>query len=428
MVGPVSSAGTTVFGTVYCANETVLEAMTMPGNYNAGPCCGNTFNVSAVNVNNIGFDLRVERTCPGVKGGCTGVYIGWGQELLLAWKAGASTSACKFPAPVAPSPPKPPPPPSPMQCYYSSPALPPSEIKEVLIIDADHLDEGYHGQVTDVNNRYFDVFWPRALRIAKELKAAGNKETYSYTTFSWLVSLFFSCPPNATGVHTGATGKGPRTILHCPNETYKEEVRIAIKEGVLTWAAFPFNSELSAYDRSLIEFGINHTHALDDYFGVKRKITLPDRDVPGITRSLIPILLENGIGAINEAPNGAMHPTNVPPAFIWKDADSVNHVVNQQHGVAGVTPPSGKEIVVMWWEEGCDSNCLRQFPGSDVAVLFDWRGEDSGPNVGSAADVLKLYAQVRGSLLMIRSLHNISSYPLATPNLPRVRLRRYASL
>ena len=27
------------------------------------------------------------------------------------------------------------------------------QVKEVLIIDADHLDEGYHGQVTDVNNR-----------------------------------------------------------------------------------------------------------------------------------------------------------------------------------------------------------------------------------------------------------------------------------
>jgi hypothetical protein len=142
-----------------------------------------------------------------------------------------------------------------------------------------------------------------------------------------------------------------RTTLHCPNETYKAEVRSAIEQGVLTWTAFPFNSELAAYDPSLIAFGINHTHALDDYFGVKRKITFPDRDVPGVSRSLIPILLENGIGAINESPNGAMYPTNVPPAFVWKDTDSVNSVVNQQHGVSGVAPPSNKEIVVMWCEK-----------------------------------------------------------------------------
>ena len=49
------------------------------------------------------------------------------------------------------------------------------------------------------------------------------------------------------------------------------QVREAIEQGVLTWAAFPFNSELGAYDASLLHFGINHTHALDDFFGLPRK-------------------------------------------------------------------------------------------------------------------------------------------------------------
>ena len=108
--------------------------------------------------------------------------------------------------------------------------------------------------------------------------------------------------------------------------------------------------------------------------------------MPGITRALIPLLLEHGIAAINEAPNGAMYSTNVPPAFVWRDEDTANDVVNRPHGVAGVSPPSGKELLVMWWqggnnvqEGGCGTMCLKQFPGSDVAVLFDWRGEDSGP-------------------------------------------------
>ena len=34
-----------------------------------GPCCGNTFNLTAQNVNNIGFDVVVERTCPGMPAG-----------------------------------------------------------------------------------------------------------------------------------------------------------------------------------------------------------------------------------------------------------------------------------------------------------------------------------------------------------------------
>jgi hypothetical protein len=111
-----------------------------------GPCCGNVFNVSVSGVNNVGFDVKVTRFCGA--SGCHGKFIGWGQQLLLSWKAGSA--ACPFPQPAGPTPPPPPPPP---QCYYGKAGLPPNAIREVLIVDADHLDEGYHGQVTDVNNR-----------------------------------------------------------------------------------------------------------------------------------------------------------------------------------------------------------------------------------------------------------------------------------
>ena len=46
--------------------------------------------------------------------------------------------------------------------------------------------------------------------------------------------------------------------------------------------------------------------------------------------------------------------------------------------VAGVSPPSGEETLVMWWQQDCDTFCMQKFPQSDLAVLFDWRGEDSG--------------------------------------------------
>lgn len=124
-----------------------------------GACCGNTFNVSALNVTNVGFVLRVARTCPQLPGGnCTGKFIGWGQQLLLAWKASAKADAksCKFqplPGPPSPGPPSPPPPAAPTTCYYAHAGLADEDIKHVVIVSADHLDEGYHGQVTDVNNR-----------------------------------------------------------------------------------------------------------------------------------------------------------------------------------------------------------------------------------------------------------------------------------
>ena len=113
-----------------------------------GPCCGNTFNISIANISNIAFDVRVERTCPNLPGGhCTGKYVGWGQQLLLSWRSGQRPSSCKFPPPPGPSPSPPAPPP---KCFYSQPGLPDEQITDVIIINADHLDVGYHGQVVDV--------------------------------------------------------------------------------------------------------------------------------------------------------------------------------------------------------------------------------------------------------------------------------------
>ena len=65
-----------------------LPATCTPGSaasLGAGGCCGNLFNISVLNVNNVGFDF-VERYCGAQP--CSGISIGWGQELLLSWKAG----------------------------------------------------------------------------------------------------------------------------------------------------------------------------------------------------------------------------------------------------------------------------------------------------------------------------------------------------
>ena len=51
-------------------------------------------------------------------------------------------------------------------------------------------------------------------------------------------------------------------------------------------------------DPSLIEAGLALTWALDDRFKVPRKHTLSQRDVPGMTRALIPLLKGAGVRAI----------------------------------------------------------------------------------------------------------------------------------
>jgi hypothetical protein len=292
-----------------------------------------------------------------------------------------------------------------------------------VIIDADHFDLGYHGLIADVVNMYFDTFWPKALKISKELRDNNHTEKYVYTTFSWLASAYLSCPPNQG--------------LHCPSVEQLATFKDAVKRGDITWPAFPFNSEHAAYDPSMVQFGVNMTHALDDLLGVPRKRVLANRDVPGLTRSLIPVLSAVGVRAINIAPNAQMAPSNVPPAFVWKDSGSGGGGGNGS-SLFGVKDPSNQEMLTLFWDGwnygipgqpsgGCNMICYQTFPGCDTAVYFDWRGEDSGPNVDSAADVLKLYAEARaqypGAEVVAGGLEDIVSAllkPAAYAALPRL--------
>ena len=69
--------------------------------------------------------------------------------------------------------------------------------------------------------------------------------------------------------------------------------------------------------------------------GQSEKVTLSQRDVPGMTRSVLPILSTAGVQAISVGVNGASMPPNVPRVFMWRDP------------VSNVTVPS------MWHPHGC---------------------------------------------------------------------------
>ena len=99
----------------------------------------------------------------------------------------------------------------------------------------------------------------------------------------------------------------------------------------------------------------------------------------------------------------------MPPAFIWRDAPSAKQLsdtLNSSSRLFGVDSPTGTEMLTLFWDGwnygvpgqpdgGCDMICFQTFPGCDVAVYFNWLGEDSGPNVADAAAVLQLYEQAR---------------------------------
>jgi hypothetical protein len=129
----------------------------------------------------------------------------------------------------------------------------------------------------------------------------------------------------------------------------------------------------------MLAAGVGLCHALDDRFGLPRKQTVSQRDVPGTTRSAIPTLRRAGVAAFSNGVNGASTPPFVPRAFVWHDAASNMSLPTLVHpyGYGGLSYESA--VVV---------------PGLSHALVFAWRGDNAGPP-GSVAEIASDLASVQ---------------------------------
>jgi hypothetical protein len=252
------------------------------------------------------------------------------------------------------------------ECYFASEGLP---IKTIHMINSNHFDAGYANLTVDVVNMYFDVYFQRAASVGAELRSpkhAGKKGAgpLKWMTFSWLISLFFECPPGM--------------LIHCPNDQQKTNISDAIAAHDIVWPAFPHNAELATGDPSLLKFGVELSQNLAARFNASAASVLSTRDVPGMPRSSLKILKEAGVTALSEGMNGRMVPVNVPPSFVWRSQE-----------VGG-----NEEVTLMptlWhWhgygQIGEPGNPIR-IPGTDDALCYCWRGDNEGPPL-SAMEVL----------------------------------------
>lgn len=87
--------------------------------------------------------------------------------------------------------------------------------------------------------------------------------------------------------------------LNCPNATQVSAFKAAVADGVIWWHAFPHNAELETMSPVLIQEGVKLSQSLQAELGSPVSKTLSQRDVPGMTRSVIPILARAGVTAIN---------------------------------------------------------------------------------------------------------------------------------
>ena len=248
--------------------------------------------------------------------------------------------------------------------FVLSPDSSNANVKTIYLVSSCHLDVGFANTAANIVNEYFDKYFPETIQIANDLRQREGKERLVFTTHPFLVYLYYNCYPELG--------------LHCPNETQLGEFTEAISRGDVVWHAFPFNAQMEFYDESLADFGFSVTHMLDSMFGREPTVTMSQRDVPGTTSSIIPILVRNRVKAITVGVNTACMPPAVPNAFVWEDPYSGEDIIGMwhPHGYGGMSGISLDSMVIV--------------PGMQEALAFAIRKDNSGPP--SVNEVMQNYA------------------------------------
>jgi len=232
----------------------------------------------------------------------------------------------------------------------------PTAITKVHVVFMNHLDVGYNGIYPEVGfafnviNRYFDVYFPSAIETAQQLKKEGGKYSLIYTTHAWLVDLYLSCPPGMN--------------IHCPSAEQQATLLAALRDGTITYHAYPFNVEAEVMDAPLMEFGFHLVRQLDARVRSQNTTVMSQRDVPGTTRAIIPLAVRNGVRALTVGVNSGSAPPAVPKIFLWRD------------------DASDSELIAMWHPGGYGGigveDCVT-VDGFPEALAFAFRTDNSGP-------------------------------------------------
>ena len=285
-------------------------------------------------------------------------------------------------------------------CFYPGGNAVP--ITHVHVVQASHMDVGFAFTIKDVLTLWWFSHFPRAIALGQAIEANATLAAsigLRFTAQAWLLDIFFNCPPGVPG-------------LRCPTPAEQADVSTAVAKGWLTWHAFPFNSEAELHLADTLRAGVDLVHALDDKFGFPHKATLSQRDVPGTTRAVIPVLAAANVTAISIGVNGASTPPFTPRAFVWQDAASSLSLLSFIHpfGYGGITLDDA--VIV---------------PGLAHAFVPAWRGDNAGP-ADSVEEIEADFAAVRaifpGAAVFASTLDNFTSHLVGNASLlaqlPRV--------
>lgn len=205
------------------------------------------------------------------------------------------------------------------------------------------------------------------------------------------MQLFLHCDDAALPHLSDARGQLWRDRLDCPTPARLAAFEAAVRRRDITWHALPFDAQPELLDASLFKWSItNITHELDRRFDLPPKQVLSQRDVPGMSRGVVPALAAVGGLGVQVGVNTNSAPPAVPGvaataagaparAFIWRDEASGKEVLASWH--AGGYGGHGGQNIYALTEAG---NCI-VVEGFDEALCQSWMGDNAGPPPGKGS-------------------------------------------
>ena len=178
-------------------------------------------------------------------------------------------------------------------------------VRRVHLIESAHFDAGFIDSCANIMSSYNLKHIPDALKIADQLRQQKLPDGWAlrFMAQGYYVSYALDCPPN---------------VISCPSTEAQQALRDGIKRGDITWHAYPHNAELGNISPEMLDAGLALTRSLDDAFGLPHKRSLSQRDVPGMPRSIVPLLKKGGVDFVSVGVNtGSMYPV-LPPIFRWR--------------------------------------------------------------------------------------------------------------
>ena len=261
------------------------------------------------------------------------------------------------------------------------------QIHTVHVVFSTHFDVGCAWNVHTVMDLFFHRYIPQILNVQEGLREMGYSERLPYLMQPWISSLYVDCPPNMV------FDASPNSTLICPTKDEVARYEDAIRRGDILLQAVPFNLQPEAMSPGLFEGSMAMVRTMcrkynmsDDACGT----VLSGRDVPGLTRGILPLLKKHGVVGISVGTNGC-----VEPSFPWADG-----AIKSMQPFVWRDDASDTEIISIW-EKGYGPGEFKgrgsvQTLPSGHALAFQFMSDNAG-SVSSVTETLAYYRSLQMS-------------------------------